>query len=45
LYDENLLYYISFKEVNRMAGCGCGGSSTKPKTAEKAKKKAAPKKK
>jgi len=29
-----------------MAGCGCGcGSSTKPKTAEKATKKAAPKKK
>ena len=34
------------KEVILMAGCGCGcGSSTKPKTAEKATKKAAPKKK
>jgi hypothetical protein len=39
-------FYQSLQEVILMAGCGCGcGSSTKPKTAEKATKKAAPKKK
>jgi hypothetical protein len=44
LYDEGKSIFTQiFKEVSRMAGCGCG-SSTKPKTAAKAKK-AAPKKK